>query len=141
MITKTVSCYYIDLLIIQAGILFARNILDRLYLNFLGPIVYNSINSLLISTGESLVDTFTAGQLMEGRHMKLIEYVDIMLQPIRWTGLVDVANFQQGSLGIFNFSFGIITSVPYFELGPYESYVQSEDGHTVGHIHQFVGRK
>ena len=71
--------------------------------------------------------------------MRLIEFVDALLRPIRNLGL-PVPNFEEGSMGIFNHSFGITTSIPFFELGPYEAYRRTDKDHTVGHIHAYEGR-
>lgn len=118
----------------------AKSLLENFYLNFLGPIVYNAINMLLRATGEDLVEVITARQLMEGRKMRIIEYADLMLAPVRWLG-IGVPKFTDGSFfGISNHSFGITSSIPFLELGPYEAYLRTEKGHTVGHIHQFQGR-
>lgn len=125
---------------ILTGVMLAKSLLESLYLNFLGPVVYNGINLALQSTGEDLVEVITARQLMEGRHMGIIAYADMILAPFRWIG-VPVPNFQEGSMGIFNHSFGIATSIPFFELGPYEAYLRTENGHTVGHMHKFEERR
>lgn len=124
----------------QAGVMLAKNILENFYLNFLGPIVYNAINMVLRATGEDLVEVITARQLMEGRKMRIIEYADMMLAPVRWLG-ISAPDFQTGFFGISNHSFGITSSIPFFELGPYEAYRRTEKGHTVGHIHEYEGRQ
>lgn len=120
--------------------MFAKNTLERFHLNFLGPIVYNGINTLLENTGEKLIETIEARNLMEGRRMGLIKTFDTFLRPIRWLG-INVPNFEEGSMGIFNHSFGITTSIPYFELGPYEAFRETADDYTIGHIKQYEGRK
>ncbi|KAH9392176.1 cd36 [Tyrophagus putrescentiae] len=125
---------------ILAGVMLAKSILENFYLNFLGPVVYNAINMVMRATGEDLVEVITARQLMEGRKMRIIEYADMIMAPVRWLG-ISAPDFTNGTFfGISNHSVGITSSIPFLELGPYEAYRRTEKGHTVGHIHQYQGR-
>ncbi len=114
----------------------ARGILEANYVGFLGFAVYNAMTHALTLSGEQLIETITARQLMEKRKLPILQYLDLFLAPIRAVG-VPVPDFHKGFMGISNHAFGIATSGGAFEIGPYEAWRRSEDGHVAGHIFKY----
>ncbi|KAH9406321.1 Alpha mannosidase, middle domain [Tyrophagus putrescentiae] len=121
---------------IFAGVMAARGILEANYVGFLGFAVYNAMTHALTLSGEQLIETITARQLMEKRKLPILQYLDLFLAPIRAVG-VPVPDFHKGFMGISNHAFGIATSGGAFEIGPYEAWRRSEDGHVAGHIFKY----
>lgn len=114
----------------------ARGIMEAYYVSFLGPLVYNGMTAALRLSGEQLIETITAKQLMEKRKLPILQYLDVFLAPLRAVG-VPVPDFYKGFMGISNHAFGIATTGGAFEVGPYEAYRRTEKGHTAGHIFKY----
>ena len=118
----------------------AKGIMETFYVSFLGPIVYNSVAMSLRATGEELIEEITARQMMEGRKLKIVEYIDLFLRPFRSIG-IPVPDFKEGFMGIVDHSFGIASSAGFFELGPYEAYTKAENGHPAAHLFKYGGQR
>ena len=114
--------------------------MQQYYVSFLGPVVYNAISIALRATGEDMVTSITPRQLMEGWELNILRYMNAMFTPFRAIG-IPVPDMKEGYLGIQDHSFSVTRSVSYFELGPFEQYIKTEDGHTAGEVFQFDGQK
>ncbi len=129
------------LLLNQIAVGFAKNLLETFYVSFIGPLVYNGITLALRLSGESLVDRTSARQLIEGKRIEILEYVDLFLQPIRAIGVPIPKYFGAGGLQLLNHSFGFTTTLASGEVGPMEVYRRTENGHLVGDIFSFQERR
>jgi len=111
--------------------------LEKFYVGFIGPMVYNAINLALRMTGENLVDYTSARLLIEGKPIRILSYISMLLQPLRSVGVPIPEYFGQSGLQLTNHSFGWTSTLSSGELGPYEEYTKTENGHLVGDVLSF----
>ena len=114
-------------------VMMVKALLESYYLKFAGPLAFNAVAMALKASGEQLVEQRTAGELLDGRKVKLVEYLDYMLTPLKSIG-VPIPMFGLGPYKLNNASFGFVSQRLFTEFGPFEVYTRTEDGHTFGEI-------
>lgn len=120
--------------------MFAKSILEKFHVDFIGALVYNAITMALRITGESLIDKSTPKEMLEGKPIRILEYLDIFLKPLRALGIPIPRYFGAGGLQLTNHSFGFVSTLSSGEVGPFEAYTKTVGmEHLVGDIKKFQG--
>ena len=92
-------------------------------------------------TGENLIDLTTARAMMEGKPIRILEFASLFLKPLRAIGVPLPKYFGAGGLQVVNHSFGFTSTLGSGEVGPFEVWTKTENGHLVGDIITFQERK
>ncbi|KAJ6221967.1 hypothetical protein RDWZM_000512 [Blomia tropicalis] len=122
------------------SVMFAKSILEKFHVDFIGALVYNAITMALRITGESLIDKSTPKEMLEGKPIRILEYLDIFLKPLRALGIPIPRYFGAGGLQLTNHSFGFVSTLSSGEVGPFEAYTKTVGmEHLVGDIKKFQG--
>ena len=92
-------------------------------------------------SGEQWIENITARQFLVARKVPLLEFVHRILLPLRSVGLPIPDEFGAQGFRLANHSFGLTTTISSGELGPFEVYTRSENGHLLGDIISFQDSK
>ena len=120
-------------LAIYSSILLTKELLERFYVKFAGPIVYNILNVALRTTGEKPIEKMPITELLNGRKINIIVLLDKVLDPLRKMG-IPIPDYGYGGYKLANQSYGIASLINEAKFGPIEAYRRSEDGKQVGDI-------
>ena len=122
---------------IFVSVLVAKQLLEKFYVGFIGPVIYNSIAMTLRASGEQWIEEITARQLLVARKMPILEFLHRILLPLRSVGIPVPDEFGADGFKLENHSFGLTTTVSSGELGPFEVYAKTEFEHLAGDIVAF----
>lgn len=112
----------------------------RMRIGFLSPIVNNVIVAALRVFGESVIDELTAGDLLEGHPMRMLDFVDYIVKPLKAAGL-PLPEYKMGNYGLDEtLNIGLVPLARGSEFGPMEIYSRNENGHIMGDVVLSNGR-
>ena len=103
----------------------------------MGAFVFNSMAMALRLSGEQWIEEITARQLLVARKVPILAFLHRLLVPLRTIGIPIPNEFGADGFKLENHSFGLTTTLSSGELGPYEVYSRTEDGHLLGDILSF----
>lgn len=99
--------------------------------------MYNIVNGALRVTGENLIERITAREMIDGKPIRILRIFGSLLEPLRQLGLPIEKYFGVNGLKLSNHSFGWISTMSSGEIGPFEVYRRTENGHLVGEFHSY----
>ncbi|XP_046908636.2 scavenger receptor class B member 1 [Dermatophagoides farinae] len=137
---ETITVVNTPLLAILYGV---KATIKKMSLNFLDPIVKNIMASILAATGEQIIERRTIYELLEGRQINLLILTEKLSKPLRSIGLAipDLGELSEGSGNkIRNQTFGFIWQRADIDVGPYEYWRRTENGHIFSHVYMIEGR-
>lgn len=121
--------------------LVVEKILKDLFLGFIGQIVKPIVTAALRVSGETLIETRTVKELLEGRKIRILELIESILQPLRDRGL-PIPALGLGGFTIQNSEFGFCGMISGIRLGPFEAYRRTNAYDQItAHYHSFKDKR
>ena len=117
-----------------------RVTLTKFSINFISPLIQNSILAILRVSGETVIESRTAREMFEGRLVNLVVAVDFIASPLRSLG-IPIPDYGIGDYKMYKNSFGVITALTGTEFGPYEHFLRTEDGHIANEVFKIYGKR
>ena len=99
--------------------------------------MFNILTKALQTSGEKLIEKRTARELLVGRQVKMIFYLDKVMSPLKSLG-ISVPEFGAGPYKMHNSSFGFLSQRINTDFGPFEIYTKSSGEDDSGPKHRFT---
>lgn len=117
-----------------------ESIMRRMRVSFLRPVLQNVAAWVLRVSGESLIETRTARERLEGRQLNLLAFVDLLVSPLRSLGL-PIPAIKLAAYQVEKSQFGILLLLTVGVFGPYEHFRRTEDEHHANEVYKVNGKR
>ena len=113
--------------------------MDQFYMGFLGPIVHNVLMMAMRTTGERVIELRTAREILAGRPINILVYLEMFLKPLRAAG-IPIPDYTMGNYKLHDLGFGYTMLFGGNDFGPFEHFRRTENGHQMNEVKKILGQ-